>query len=124
MLRGCRRVLRPAGRLAFLTIQATTGLTTAQRRKAHRIGPPATALRSSYERMLRTAGFREIEATDCTAEYQATQRRWVEAYDRYEPDVRAAIGDDAFDERALNRDRTRQAIEHGLLSRFLYTARR
>ena len=74
--------------------------------------------------MLRTAGFDEIDVADCTPQYQATQRRWIAAYERYEPEVRAAIGNEAFDDRTRDRNETRRAIDDGLLSRFLYTARR
>ncbi len=122
MLRACRRILHPGGRLAFLTIQPTPGLDPARRRRANGVGPPAVAVPTSYESLLGTAGFAAITASDVTTEYEATQRRWIDATDRHEPAIRAATGDDAFDERLATRHRTLRAIRDGLLSRYLYTA--
>ena len=82
MLRECRRVLRPDGVLAFHAIEAAAGLDLSTRRKAHRAGPPAVAVRTSYQSLLHTAGFRDVEVTDLTAEYLATVRRLVAARDR------------------------------------------
>ena len=124
MLRACRRVLRPGGRTAFHTIQPTPGLTPYRRSKAHAAGPVAVAVPTSYESLLRTAGFVDVTATDLTAEYRATQQRWIDATHRREGDLRRAMGDELFDERATNRSQTLAAIDDGLLSRFLYTATR
>lgn len=124
MLGACRRVLLPGGRLAFLTIQPTPGLDPTRRRKAHWAGPPAVAVRTSYESLLQSAGFTDVVATDLTAEYAATQRRWMAAMDHHAAAVRDAVGDAAFDERAANRTITSDAISSGLLSRFRYTATR
>lgn len=122
MLRACRQALRPGGRLGFLTIQPTPGLEPSQRRKAHRVGPAAVALRADYESLLRTARFSDIVATDITAAYEATQRGWIDATARHAAGLRRAVGDDLFDERARNRQQTLAAIREGLLSRFMYTA--
>ncbi len=124
VLRACRRVLRPGGRIVFQTIQPTPGLPPRLRRRANRVGPPAGAVPTSYESLLRTAGFGDIVAVDQTAEYRATQRHWIDAAIRYEPGLRAAIGDEAYDERRSNRQATLEAIDAGLLARFRYSARR
>ena len=74
--------------------------------------------------MLRTAGFDQIEITDLTADYRATQIRWIEATDAREPEIRQAMGDAAYEERMANRHLTLAAIDEGLLARFQYSARR
>lgn len=122
MLRACRQVLRPGGRLAFLTIQPTPGLESSRRRRAHHLGPSAVALPTSYQSLLRTAGFSDIAATDLTAEYASTQRRWIAATERNATAIREMVGDDAYEERSESRHQTLQAIGDGLLSRFMYTA--
>ncbi len=74
--------------------------------------------------MLRTAGFVDVEVVDLTEEYGATQRRWIDAHGRHEIGMRAALGDEVFDERLAMRRRTMQLISDGLLSRFRYVGRR
>jgi hypothetical protein len=74
--------------------------------------------------MLRTAGFRDISATDITAEYGATLRRWQDATERNEELIRAVIGDGTYDDRKGQRTLDTQAVDDGLLSRFIYTATR
>lgn len=122
MLRVCRRVLRPGGRLAFLTILPTPGLTSTARRRANLLGPVAVALRTSYPDLLKSAGFVDIGDDDLTESYRATLVRWIAATDRREAEIRAATGDELYDERAQNRERTLEAIDAGLLQRRLYSA--
>ena len=124
MLRACHRVLAPHGRLAFLAIQPTPGLAAPDRRRAHRAGPAGVAVRTSYESLLKTAGFVEIGAKDLTSEYRSTQAGWMEATARRADAVRAALGDVEYEERMANRHRSKAAIDAGLLSRFMYWARR
>ncbi len=82
------------------------------------------ALATSYESLLRSAGFAAISATDITDEYASTVRRWIDAHERCEAEIREAAGTAMFDERAAGRQDTLLAIEDGLLSRFQYTAER
>ena len=91
VLRACRRVLQPGGRLAFLTIQPAAGLSPRQRRRANEIGPPHVAVRTSYQSLLRSAGFVDVEAADVTSAYRATQVAWIRAIDRREEAVRAVL---------------------------------
>jgi cyclopropane fatty-acyl-phospholipid synthase-like methyltransferase len=122
VLRACRRILRPGGRLAFLTIEPTPGLTSAERRRAHRLGPQGVAVPTSYPSLLRTAGFVDIVATDLTEDYRRTLQRWIDASDRHEAELRHIVGDDAYAERERTRNKTVEAIAGGFLSRFGYTA--
>ncbi len=124
MLRASRRVLRPGGRLAFHTIELPPGLSAPRRRRAISIGPPAVTVRTTYRGLLRSAGFIEIDAVDLTAEYLATQRRWLAATHRHEEGLRSALGDDVVREGLERRRRTVDAIEDGLLLRTQYTATR
>ncbi len=110
--------------MVFHTIQPVPGLPPLRRRHAHRHGPPGVALRTSYQSMLRTAGFVDVEARDDTDEYHATQRRWLDASQRHEAALRTAMGDDAYDERLATRHATLRAITDGLLARFRYSATR
>jgi hypothetical protein len=116
--------MRPGSRMVFHTIQATPGLSPLNRRQANRYGPPATGVRTSYRSLLNTAGFVDVEARDETEEYWATQLRWIDAAERYELPMRAAIGDEPYHDRHLKRRATSRAIEGGLLARYRYSATR
>jgi hypothetical protein len=124
VLRASGSVLKPGGSIAFFTIQPRPDLDQRRRRRANRAGPPAVAVPTSYESLLKSAGFGEIESEDVTREYRTTQRRWIDAMSRYEVSLRAEMGDEMFDERAQKRAETLAAIDAGLLSRFIYVATR
>ena len=79
-------------------------------------------MRTTYPSLLHSAGFIEIGAVDVTAEYLATQRRWLAATLRHEEDLCAVLGDVAVREGIEHRRRSLDAIEKGLLSRTRYTA--
>ncbi len=110
--------------MVFHTIQPTPGLEPSRRRRANHVGPPAAAVRTSYPSLLNTAGFVDVDVRDDTAEYRATQLRWIAANQRHEAALRAAMGDDAYDERQTTRRATLGAIDAGLLARFRYLAAR
>ena len=108
--------------MAFHTIQPTPGLDPNRRRQANRAGPYAVAMTSTYDELLVNAGFSEVEARDDTAEYRATQARWVDATRHHEAAMRAVMGNAMFEERLTARTRTLDAVDAGLLSRYRYTA--
>ena len=110
--------------MAFHTIELPRELSGSQRRRATSIGPTAVTVRTTYPSLLRSAGFIEIDTVDLTAEYLATQRRWLAATLRHDESLRAALGDDGVEEGIQRRRRTVDAIEAGLLLRTLYTATR
>ena len=124
MLSACRRILKPGGRLAFFTIQPTPGLTGRDRRRANAAGPGSVAVRTSYQSLLRTAGFEKITAIDSTADYRATQQHWIDAGARHEESLRASMGDEMYSDRLNSRERTLAGVDEGLLARFFYTAQR
>ncbi|MFT5978629.1 MAG: hypothetical protein ACI9AO_001482 [Ilumatobacter sp.] len=80
--------------------------------------------RTTYPGLLRSAGFNEIDKVDLTAEYLATQHRWLAATLRHEEGLRVALGDDAVGAGVERRRCTVNAIEEGLLLRTLYAATR
>jgi hypothetical protein len=80
------------------------------------------ALPTSYQSLLRTAGFVDVVATDLTADFRSTLRRWTDATERREPLIRDAVGDDTYEDRAATRRHEMQGIDEGLLTRVQYTA--
>ena len=81
-------------------------------------------MRTSYPSLLRTAGFVNIIASDLTPEYRATLQRWIDATDRRGAVICDIVGEETYNDRRTSRRRTLQAIDDGLLSRYLYTAGR
>jgi hypothetical protein len=110
--------------LAFHTIEPAQGLDEPARRKAHRVGPPAVAVRTSYTSMLETAGYRDIVVTDLTAGYLATVRRWATARDAYLDELGEVLGRDEVRAQIASGHRTAAAITDGLLVRTQYIATR
>lgn len=110
--------------MAFTAIEQTPGLSAAQRRRAAEAGPPDVLVRTSYESLLRSAGFSEVTVDDLTAEYRDTLSRWATAHEANADGVAAAMGPADAAERLANRYRTMAAVDDGLLRRSLYVATR
>ncbi|MFQ5948781.1 MAG: hypothetical protein ACE5KX_07970 [Acidimicrobiia bacterium] len=122
VLRACRRLLRPGGRTAYLTIFIAPDLTEPDRGRAEQAGPPAVASPHDQQTLLHRAGFVEIAEQDMTSEYRDTARAWLEESERFASELRAALGEPEFDERQQERRAALAAIEGGLLRRSLFTA--
>jgi hypothetical protein len=124
VLRACRRILRPEGRLAFTVIELTPGLSPAQRRAAGSLAPRAVGTRRPYGAMLESAGFGDIGWRDVTADYLATVHAWLAASEPRFDELVAVDGEAVVLDRF---DRWRAAItgvEGGLLRRTMYWATR
>jgi hypothetical protein len=124
VLRACRRILRPGGRTAFFTIHPASGLTAAQRRRASRDGPIAVATARPHRQLLEAAGLTQITETDYTAEFAATTRAWIHHWDANHKDLAALLGEQEVEQRQAERRAQLRAIEDGILTRSLFTARR
>jgi hypothetical protein len=124
VLRACRRILRRGGRTAFYTIHPAPGLTATQRRRVSRDGPIAVAAPRPHREMLEAAGFTQIAQDDCTAEFAAIARAWIEQWDANHDELVALLGKPMMDERQAERRSQLRAIEDGVLCRSLFTARR
>jgi hypothetical protein len=108
--------------MAFFTISLAPNLTPSKRRQAVRAGPPAVLARHDHHSMLCTAGFRDVEETDVTAEYLITVRAWLDQSVAREAELRAVLGDVVFEDRQRDRRLQISAIEGGLLRRSLFVA--
>jgi cyclopropane fatty-acyl-phospholipid synthase-like methyltransferase len=124
VLRACRGLLRPRGRLAFTTILVTPGLDPQQQRDAHRAGPIHVAARRPYPELVAQAGFVDTIEVDLTAEYERTQRDWYEAAEQRSDELRALTSGTQFADAQADRRLTLDAIAAGLLRRSLFIATR
>jgi hypothetical protein len=125
VLRACRRVLRPGGRLAFYTILTQPGLSDSDYRRALRLGPSATSSGKREQReLLRSVGFAEVSKSDVTPEFLSISRSRLEARERHATALRSAQGSSQFDEKQAEDRGQIEAIEAGLLRRALFVAER
>jgi cyclopropane fatty-acyl-phospholipid synthase-like methyltransferase len=122
VLRACRRLLRPGGRLAFFTIEVTPGLPPDLHRRALAAGPPTPA-GPDIAGLLQRARFVDVVAEDRTQDYLDTARAWLAARLRHRNEMRP-LDPVTFDNRIADGQATIPAIEAGLLCRRLYVARR
>ena len=122
VLRACRRLLRPGGRVAFTTIWVAPGLAPAAHRRAVRAGPWHVGSRRPYVDLLAQAGFVDVVEHDATDAYAATQQAWCDAEVAHADELRRLLGDEGFAAAQGERRRTRAAIADGLLGRSLLAA--
>jgi hypothetical protein len=124
VLRASRRLLRPGGRTAYLTIFATPGLSKRDHRRAVRFGPRAVRSSSEQAELLGAAGFDHVLVIDVTQDFLETIRRWLLHASELELGLRSALGDTLFDEQQADRKDMVAAVEEGLLSRALFVGTR
>jgi len=123
VLRACRRVLKPGGRIAYFNIFISHDVPQEEQRYFARFN------RGQYSRaeqagLLRSAGFVRIEETDVSPEYLRVQRALYQANERHARSLRRALGAARFEEHQANRQRTLRGIETGVLRRALFFAER
>jgi cyclopropane fatty-acyl-phospholipid synthase-like methyltransferase len=124
LLRGCHRLLRAGGRLAFTTIHVAPDLDAARHRRAVQAGPWQVGTRRPYPELVVQAGFTDVVDIDVTEDYARTQRAWFEANESRADEVRRLTSDTEFVTAQADRRFAQAAIEDGLLRRSLITATR
>jgi len=121
VLRACRKLLRPGGRLAFFTIFVAPDLTAPEYQRALRSGPTfVSSRRRDHAALIASAGFGRSEETDLTAEFGSTSRAWQTERDKHAAEIITVEGEAAFNERQSNLGVQSEAIEAGLLRRSLF----
>ena len=124
MLRACRRLLQPSGRIGFYTIFIPPGLSESAYRRALRLGPPGVASSRQQADLLSDAGFVDIAETDVTAEFLRIARARLEARGRHAAGLRQTEGKSQFEQKQAEERAQIEAIEAGLLRRSLFVAQR
>jgi cyclopropane fatty-acyl-phospholipid synthase-like methyltransferase len=122
VLRATRRLLRPGGRTAFVTILIAPDLPRRLHRQAAAAGPSA-ATTPDLTALVDRAGLAAVRIEDVTADYLDTARAWLAARERHRDALRPLDPAD-YDERVARGRAAIIAIEQGLLRRSLVLATR
>ena len=124
VLDGCRRVMRPQGRMAFTVISITPGLSMEQLRRAITNGPDFVESDSDYPTLMAQTGWVITHHEDLTAAYANSCVRQIQADEDHEHELAALIGPDEFAERLAGWRGKLAAIRDGLFRRELFVASR
>lgn len=123
MLRECRRVLKPGGRLGVLVIEAAPGLTAEQCETAVDLGPSSVLAEAPLDVMVRQVGLHVSQAVDVTDDFARTVQVVTEALEAEEAGLRSAEGAEAYEIEVEKKRRMAQGIAQGVLKRTLVVAR-
>lgn len=110
--------------MGFSTIFETPSLPPAARRRARAAGPRAVAMRSTNQRLLRSAEFGDITELDVTAAFRDTAAAWLAESQAHADELARLEPPGAFVQRQADRRAMLAAIDAGLLRRALLLARR
>lgn len=124
MLRECRRVLKPGGRLSGYVIHFGSDLTAEEEAEAARVGPPEVGAVGFPALRARQVGFEILEQRDETPGFRATCRALLRARAQHERALRQENGDEWFEEEHAKASGMIDAIDGGLLRRSLVVARK
>lgn len=122
MLRECHRILKRGGRIAGFTIHTPAGLSPADREAAAELGPIRVLGFESAEELMRGVGFTVCEWADVTELFRKTCTALLETREQFADDLRAAEGDDVFEEEQAKKQRYLKGAEDGLLLRSFHVA--
>jgi hypothetical protein len=124
VLRACRKLLKPGGRLACATIYIDPSASDRDYRRAARVRGPGSATRRAMTELLEGAGFVGVRERDVTTAFLRTARAYVDTSAQFRDELLAAWGDELFADRLRDRTATLELIETGVLRRGIFAARR
>jgi ubiquinone/menaquinone biosynthesis C-methylase UbiE len=120
VLKECRRVARGGAKMAFTVISIASDLLSADYQRAVEFGPPFVESALEYPALLDRSGWRTTDYVDVTAEYAATVRRLLSAWEEREDRLADLLGAAEFSAMVTRRRGGLAAIEDGLLKRELF----
>jgi ubiquinone/menaquinone biosynthesis C-methylase UbiE len=122
VLRACRSVIRPKGRMVFTVISIAPGLSKAGYETALANGPPYIETDTPYTSLLAQAGWRLDDLIDITEDFVATVRRLVDAQETHETQLRDFLGEEEASTQMTRMKERLTAREAGVHIRELYVA--
>lgn len=122
MLRECRRVARPGARMAFSVITLARLASPAERDLVLASGPVFVEAPADYSVLLAQAGWRSLERSDVTSQYDRSIRSALAAMESHAEELAAVLGEEESADRVKQRRATLAALACGLLKRELFLA--
>ncbi len=120
MLKECRRVARPEGRMHFSVILPAAGLSPSEYRRALDVGPPFLDAPHGYGALLRHSGWTLLEHLDVSDAYHESLRTLVDGMKRNAPELREAFGADELENQCRRRTAQVELIERGIFRREVF----
>ncbi len=109
--------------MAFHVIDVAPGLTASDRLEAVEAGPPAVEATDEYPALVAAAGFRDVAVRDESTRYRETAAAWLRESERNAADLEPLFGREAFRDQLARRRGALDAIDRGLLRRYLLLGR-
>jgi hypothetical protein len=123
VLRECRRVLKPGGRIAGYVIHVAPGLSRRYYERAVDLGPSEVGAREDPARLHELTGFAEVRQVDTTDQWLDTTSSFIRARERHEEGLRIAEGDEAYEEEQAKKRGLVEGMTAGILRRCLVAGR-
>ena len=116
--------MKRGGRTAFFTIYIPDDLPRALRQQALGAAPKYGWSRAAHTQLMRSAGFVDIDETDCTPEYDTTLRGWHDHTLERAEELEGMWGRELFTERQADWQAAIEAVAAGWQRRVLISATR
>ena len=118
----CRKVIRPAGRMAFVAISVAQGLSQSQQRRAIFNGPTFVESDQDYPTMLDETGWLISKYFDISKSYANLLSAQIRAETDHEEGLADLVGRADYEQRIAGWRGEFEAVRDGLLLRELFVA--
>ena len=122
VLRECRRVVCPDGKMVFTVIFIAPDLSPSDYQQAVASGPPFIEAPAAYPAMLRQAGWDICDHADLTPDYAASVRSQLGQEEAHAAELSELLGKVEYSEKLTRRRGALGAIERGLIRREMFAA--
>ena len=116
-------MLRRGGRFAGYVIHTPDGLSEVAEQRVRELVPMEALAEAPPAELTRRAGFAVVASEDVTDQFRATGLAVVRARERYEAELRAADGDEVYEDDQQRKVAVLTGIDEGLLLRSMIAAR-
>jgi ubiquinone/menaquinone biosynthesis C-methylase UbiE len=120
VLKACREVVNPDGRMVFTVILTTPSLADADYLKAIECGPSFIAAENSYPDLLKAAGWKLVEQIDLSTEFLETLRVMRDNELHHADDLENLLGKEETLRRLTRNNEYIYGLEHNLIKRELF----